>query len=158
MEAVLATEILLPLDREGIMGIIPHRPPFLLVDRILELDPGKKAKGEYFADPKSDYFKGHFPGNPVMPGVLILEAMNQVGVVALLASPEYQGKITVFHEVLTAKFKRPVKPGDNLVIDVNKTQENAWQGWTFGECEGVVRVNSKVVASATVKFAIMDSL
>lgn len=142
------------LDRGGIMGIIPHRPPFLWVQEITELVPGESAKGTFFADPACDFFAGHFPGNPVMPGVLILEAINQVGAVALLSSPEFQGKIPVFLHVREAKFKGSVRPGDTLLIEVEKV----WQRRTFGECRGSVTVNNKIVAVATIGFGVISSL
>lgn len=146
--------IALPMGQKEIMGIIPHRPPFLLVDKIIELVPGQSAKGTFFADPACDFFAGHFPGNPVMPGVLILEAINQVGAVALLSSPEFQGKIPVFLHVREAKFKGLVRPGDTLLIGAEKV----WQRRAFGECRGSVTVNNEIVATATIGFGVISSL
>lgn len=106
------------LDIEAIQAIIPHRYPFLLVDRILEVEAGKRAVGQKNVSANEPFFQGHFPGHPVMPGVLILEAMAQVGAVALLQLPEYQGKIALFAGVDNVRFRRPVVPGDQLRMEV----------------------------------------
>jgi len=108
-----------PMDSRAIMGIIPHRYPFLLVDRILEIEEGRRItalKNVTFNEP---FFQGHFPGNPIMPGVLIVEAMAQAGAVLLLRSrPESRGKVVYFAGIDKAKFRRPVVPGDQLRLEV----------------------------------------
>ncbi|HEU5180922.1 MAG TPA: 3-hydroxyacyl-ACP dehydratase FabZ [Candidatus Polarisedimenticolia bacterium] len=108
-----------PLDVRAIMEIIPHRYPFLLVDRVVELEEGKRIvaiKNVSFNEP---YFQGHFPGNPIMPGVLVVEAMAQAGAVLLLHSrPESRGKVVYFAGIDKAKFRRPVVPGDRISLRV----------------------------------------
>ena len=107
------------LDVRAIMEIIPHRYPFLLVDRVLELEEGKRIvalKNVTFNEP---FFQGHFPGNPIMPGVLVVEAMAQAGAVLLLHSrPESRGKVVYFAGIDKARFRRPVVPGDSVRLQV----------------------------------------
>lgn len=106
------------LDTRQIMEIIPHRPPFLLVDRIVELVEGERAVGIKQVTINEPFFAGHFPGYPVMPGVLIVEALAQVGCVAVLRLPEYRGKIAFFAGIDEVRFKRQVVPGDTLRLEV----------------------------------------
>ena len=103
------------LDINDIQKILPHRPPMLLVDRIIELEPFKSATGIKNVTMNEPHFLGHFPGHPIMPGVLILEAMAQVGGVAMLYPEEHRGKIALFGGMEHVKFKRQVVPGDQLV-------------------------------------------
>lgn len=98
------------LNIQQIMEILPHRPPFLLVDRITECEPGVKATGVKCVTMNEPFFVGHFPGNPIMPGVLILEALAQTGAVAALSLPENRGKLAIFGGVKNARFKQPVRP------------------------------------------------
>lgn len=106
------------LNRDQIQEIIPHRYPFLLVDRILEMDPGKSAIGEKDINFDEFFFPGHFPNEPIMPGVLIIEALAQTGAVTLLSAPEHQGKKVYFAGIKHAKFRRKVVPGDILRMEV----------------------------------------
>ena len=106
------------LNTQQIMEIIPHRPPFLLIDTIEELEPGVRATGRKCVSFNEPYFKGHFPGNPVMPGVLIIEALAQVGAVAVLSEPEFKGKTAYFGAINSARFKRMVVPGDVLRLEL----------------------------------------
>ncbi|MCK9603109.1 MAG: UDP-3-O-acyl-N-acetylglucosamine deacetylase, partial [Candidatus Omnitrophica bacterium] len=106
------------LDTQTIMKILPHRQPFLFVDRIIALDPAKSATGIKNVTINDYFFKGHFPGRPVMPGVLILEAMAQVGGVMMLAPQENRGKLAFFMAANNVKFRKPVLPGDQLVLQV----------------------------------------
>ena len=105
-------------DIKEIKEIIPHRYPFLLVDRIIELEEGKKAVGIKNVSANEAYFQGHFPEHPVMPGVLIIEALAQVGAVAVLKLPQYAGKIAFFAGIDKVRFRRQVVPGDQLRLEV----------------------------------------
>ena len=105
------------LNTKEIMEILPHRAPFLLVDRIDELEPGKRAVGCKAVSYNEPFFQGHFPQEPVMPGVLICEALAQVGAVALLSLEEYKGKIALFGGIRQARFRRKVTPGDVLRLE-----------------------------------------
>ena len=133
-----------------IMKILPHRPPMLLVDRILEIDPFHSATGIKNITMIEPQFVGHFPGHPIMPGVLILEAMAQVGGVAMLYPEEHRGKIAMFGGMEHVKFKHPVVPGDQLVT---KAQLVRTRG-DFGllHCDGYV--DGELAASADFKFAL----
>lgn len=111
-------EFTLPLDSLAIRELIPHRYPFLLVDRVIELTPGARAVGIKNVSANEPFFQGHFPEFPVMPGVLIVEAMAQVGAVALMAEDENQGKLGLFAGIDNVRFKRQVKPGDTLQMEV----------------------------------------
>jgi 3-hydroxyacyl-[acyl-carrier-protein] dehydratase len=111
-------EITLPLDSLAIRELIPHRYPFLLVDRVTELEPGKRAIGIKNVSANEPFFQGHFPEFPVMPGVLIVEAMAQVGAVALMSLDENKGKLGLFAGIDNVRFKRQVKPGDVLLMEV----------------------------------------
>jgi UDP-3-O-[3-hydroxymyristoyl] N-acetylglucosamine deacetylase/3-hydroxyacyl-[acyl-carrier-protein] dehydratase len=109
----------LPMDIQAIMKLLPHRNPFLLVDRIIELEAGKRVVGIKNVTLNEPFFPGHFPGHPVMPGVLILEAMAQTGGVLLLSTaPDAQGKLIYFMSIDGAKFRRPVMPGDQLRMEL----------------------------------------
>ena len=112
-----------PLDVRAIMEILPHRYPFLLLDRVLELEEGKRIVALKNVSSNEPFFQGHFPGNPIMPGVLVVEAMAQAGAVLLLHTrPESRGRIVYFAGIDKAKFRRPVVPGDplRLVVEVLK--------------------------------------
>ena len=107
------------LDIRGILDVLPHRYPFLLVDRIVRIEAGKRAVGIKNVTYNEPYFQGHFPGNPIMPGVLIVEAMAQVGAVLLLRGvPDRQSKLVYFAGIDRAKFRRPVTPGDQVRFEV----------------------------------------
>ncbi len=111
-------DISLPMDSLAIREIIPHRYPFLLVDRVIELTPGERAVGIKNVTANEPFFQGHFPEYPVMPGVLIVEAMAQVGGVAMLVLEEHKGKLALFAGIDKVRFKRQVKPGDTLRMEV----------------------------------------
>lgn len=140
------------LTTKEIMNIIPHRHPFLLVDTIEELEPGVRAAGRKCVTFDEPYFAGHFPGNPVMPGVLIVEAMAQVGAVAMLCQEEFQGKTAYFAGINSARFKQKVVPGDVLEIE---TQIVKVKG-PIGVGKAVAKVDGKVAAMAELTFAIGD--
>ncbi len=133
-----------------IMGIIPHRHPFMLIDTIEELEPGVRAVGKKCVSFNEPYFAGHFPGNPVMPGVLIMEALAQVGAVAILDLPENKGKTAYFAGIDNAKFKQMVLPGDVLMLETTIIKRKG----PIGVGEAVATVDGKVVAKAQLTFAI----
>jgi 3-hydroxyacyl-[acyl-carrier-protein] dehydratase len=140
------------LKIDQIREILPHRFPFLLVDRIIELEPGKRAVGYKNISANEEYFQGHFPNFPIMPGVLILEAMAQVAGVLLLVMDEYRGQIPFFAGVDKVKFRQSVVPGDQLVTEA--TVIRIWPSKGVGIVRTVARVEEKVVAEAEMKFAL----
>ncbi len=106
------------MSRKDIEGIIPHRGPFLLIDKIIEIEPGKRIKAVKYVKKNEYYFKGHFPGSPIMPGVLIVETIAQAGAVLMLMIPKNKGKLVLLAGIGKARFKRIVKPGDVLTVEV----------------------------------------
>lgn len=108
----------LPLDRDGIKRLIPHREPMLLIDRVIELEPGKRAVAEKDVRGDEPWAAGHFPGRPIMPGVLIVEALAQTAAVCAMATPEFQGGLGVFAGIDEIRFRRMVMPGDTLRLEV----------------------------------------
>ncbi len=140
------------LNVDQIQKILPHRYPFLFVDRIENFEPGKKATGFKQVSINDYFFQGHFPGHPVMPGVLIIEAMAQVGGVIMLSKPENRGKIAYFMSIDSAKFRQPVMPGDVLRMEVEVQKIRA----KTGQCLGMAYVGDKLVCEAEVKFAVVD--
>ncbi len=140
------------LNSNQIAEILPHRFPFALVDRIVDYEPGKWAKGIKCVSVNEQFFCGHFPQEHVMPGVLILEAMAQVGGVALLSQPENKGKLALFGAVRQARFKKKVVPGDVLEMECIITQTRGAVG--IGQCKA--SVSGEVVCTAEVSFAIAD--
>jgi 3-hydroxyacyl-[acyl-carrier-protein] dehydratase len=140
------------LDIRQIQEIIPHRYPFLLVDRILECVPGEKAVGIKNVTMNEPFFPGHFPDYPVMPGVLIVEALAQVGAVAVLSKEENRGKLAFFTGIDGFRFREQVKPGDTLYLEVEMTRLRG----SIGKGRGVARVGEKVVAEGDLMFAILE--
>ena len=138
------------LDAVQIMGIIPHRYPFLLVDRIEELEAGKRAVGYKNVSMGEPFFQGHFPDYPVMPGVLIVEALAQVGAVAMLCLDVYKGRIAFFAGLDNVRFKRQVKPGDTLRLEVELGQIRR----NIGNGAGTATVNGEVACKGDFMFAI----
>ena len=138
------------LNANQIQEIIPHRPPFLLVDRITDYEPGVWAKGRKAVTVNEPVFAGHFPQHHVMPGVLIIEALAQVGAVAILSLPENRGKIAFFGGIKNARFKRQVVPGDVLELSCELVERRGSVG--FGKA--VAKVDGKVAAQGELTFAI----
>ncbi len=140
------------LDIKEIQKIIPHRPPFLLIDYILELEPGKRAVGLKNVSMNEPYFTGHFPNYPVMPGVLIIEALAQVGAVALLSMEDRKGKLALFAGMDKVRFKRQVVPGDQLKMEVVLTKMRA----SLGRGEGKAYAGDELAASGELLFGLTD--
>ena len=126
------------LDSTQIQKIIPHRYPMLLIDRVDELEPGKKAVATRNVTIHEEVFNGHFPDNPVMPGVLIVEALAQTGAVALLSMPEFKGKTAYFGGIRQAKFRKVVRPGDTMRLEVtlDKIRNNIGTGKAEATIDG----------------------
>ena len=138
------------LNSNQIAELLPHRYPFALVDRITDYQPGQYARGIKCVSVNEQFFCGHFPQHHVMPGVLILEALAQVGAVAILSVPENKGKIALFGGVKNARFKRQVVPGDVLEMECVLTKQRGPVG--IGTCEA--KVNGEVACTAELIFAV----
>lgn len=138
------------LTTKEIMEIIPHRQPFLLIDTIEELEPGKRAVGKKCVSYNEPYFAGHFPTEPVMPGVLVLEALAQVGAVAILSCEEFKGKTAYFGGVKSAKFKKKIVPGDVLTLELEIIKQKG----PIGVGSATAYVDGKAAVVAELTFAI----
>ena len=136
--------------REGIEAILPHRDPFLLLDEVLELEPGERVVARKHVRPDEWYLAGHFPGRPVMPGVLIVEAMAQAGAVAVLAEEENRGRLALFAGIDDVRFKRVVEPGDDLEL---RCEIERVRG-PIGRGKATARVGDELVARGTLTFAV----
>ena len=139
------------LNTQEIMEIIPHRPPFLLVDRILELDD-RHAIGLKQVSVDEPFFAGHFPGNPIMPGVLQIEALAQVGAVAVLHQQAYRGKLALFARIDNVRFRKPVTPGDTLRLEVQLVELRG----KIGKGHAVAKVDDQVVTEGDLTFVLVD--
>ena len=142
------------VDIKGIMTAIPHRYPFLLIDRMVDVVLGESATGIKNVSANEPFFAGHFPNHPVMPGVLIIECMAQTSAVLVVKTlgPEAAGKVVYFMSIDSAKFRRPVMPGDQMHVEVHRKQRRG-PVWKF---QGVAKVDGAVVAEAVYSAMIMD--
>ena len=140
------------LNIEQIQEIVPHRYPFLLVDKVIELEPGQRAVGIKNVTMNEHYFQGHFPGKPVMPGVLQVEALAQTGAIAVLSLEEYKGKIVYFGGIDKLRFKQKVVPGDTLRLEVELIKRRG----PIGIAKAVATVDGKVAVQGEITFAIGD--
>ena len=138
------------LNIEQIQALLPHRYPFLLVDKITECTPGQGARGVKCVTANEPFFQGHFPHYKVMPGVLIIEALAQVGAVAILSVPENRGKLALFGGIKNARFKQQVRPGDVLELECELTAQRGPVG--FGTA--TAKVNGKTACKAELTFAL----
>jgi 3-hydroxyacyl-[acyl-carrier-protein] dehydratase len=141
------------LDKNQIEKILPHRDPFSLLDRVLELVPGEYAVAEKDILGTDDVFRGHFPGRPVYPGVLQIEALAQTGAMAVLSEPASRGKIVLFAGIDGVRFRRPVVPGDVLRLEMTMGKSRG----AIGKGEGKAYVGDTLVCSGTLTFAVVDA-
>jgi 3-hydroxyacyl-[acyl-carrier-protein] dehydratase len=153
-ERAAAVEETAEIDRERIMEMIPHRDPFLMIDRVVDIVKNERATGIKDVTADEYYFRGHFPSRPVMPGVLIIEAMAQTAAVLVVHTlgPESEGKLVYFMSVDNARFRRPVFPGASLHIHVTK-ERNRGNVWKFS---GEAKVNEQLAAEAVFAAMILD--
>jgi 3-hydroxyacyl-[acyl-carrier-protein] dehydratase len=142
----------LPLDRASIEAILPHREPFLLIDEVVELDPGRRVVAKKSVREDEWFLAGHFPGNPIMPGVLMVEALAQCGAVAVLAEEENRGKLALFAGIDDVRFKRIVRPGDELTLEC---EIEAVRG-PIGRGKARATVGGAVAVRGTLTFAVTE--
>lgn len=148
MDAIAA-----PLDARAIERIIPHRYPMLLIDRVIELEQGKRAVAIKNVTRNEWFFEGHFPQQPIMPGVLIIEALAQTGAVAALSAEQFQGKLGLFAGIDGVRFRRQVAPGDQLRLEVTLERIRG----PVGKASAAATVEGEPVASGTLTFAMVDA-
>lgn len=141
------TELPRPAD------ILAHRPPFLFLDEIVELNPGQSAKGLWHLSGDEDFFAGHFPGRPTLPGVLMVEAIAQLGAVAVLTDERFAGKLPLFGGVDNARFRRQVGPGDTLELEITMGRLSA----RAGKGSGQVILNGELACSADLLFVVVNA-
>jgi 3-hydroxyacyl-[acyl-carrier-protein] dehydratase len=145
-----APALTLPLEAADIMRILPHRYPFLLVDRVVELEPGRRVVGIKQVTANEPQFTGHFPGRPIMPGVLMVEALAQTAGVGVMTLDEYRGKLGLFAGIDECRFRRMVVPGDTLRLEVTVEKLRGM----FGRVRGVASVDGEIAVEATLSIII----
>lgn len=133
--------------------VLPHRPPFLFVDEVLELEPGQRARGRWRLSGEEAFFGGHFPGRPTLPGVLMVESLAQLGGIAVLADERYRGKLPLFGGIDKARFRRQVGPGDVLDLEVELGRLSARAGTGHGRAS----VAGELACQAELLFVIVDA-
>jgi beta-hydroxyacyl-ACP dehydratase FabZ len=141
----------LEISAKELLNILPHRYPFLLLDKVLEVEPGQRVVGVKNVTVNEQFFVGHFPGAPIMPGVLIIEFMAQAGGVMLLTLDEHRGKLAYLAGVEKSRFRKPVLPGDTLIAEVTMVRSRGNVGWVKAEA----KVDGRVVCEAEMSFALM---
>jgi len=139
------------MDTDEIKEYLPHRYPFLLVDRILEIEPGKRALGLKAVTINEEFFNGHFPGKAIMPGVLLIEAMAQVGGIMMLSMPEHRGKLAYLAGIENCKFRAPVGPGDVLITECTLVRTRG----NMGKVHAEGRVDNQLVVEVDIMFALV---
>jgi 3-hydroxyacyl-[acyl-carrier-protein] dehydratase len=144
------TRLETPLGRAEIEAILPHRDPFLLIDEVLELEPGSRVVARKNVRPDEWYLQGHFPGRPIMPGVLIVEAMAQTGAVAVLSEEENRGRLALFAGIDDVRFKRLVQPGDTLDLTCELERVRG----PIGKGRATAHVEGELAARGTLTFAV----
>jgi 3-hydroxyacyl-[acyl-carrier-protein] dehydratase len=133
--------------------LLPHRPPFVFVDEIVALDPGRLARARYTLPEDADFLAGHFPGYPIMPGVLIVEALAQTGALAVLSEDASRGRLALFAGIERARFRRPVRPGETLDLAVELTRRRG----PVGAGRGTAHVGGEPACEALLRFAVTDA-
>lgn len=151
--SVAGTEKRTILTVDQIQELLPHRYPFLLVDRVIEYVPGERAVGIKNVTVNEPYFQGHFPGRPIMPGVLIVEAMAQVGGVVLTQLPDAAGKLSLFAGIDKVRFRRPVIPGDQLIMTVELLSVKQRR---FGKMQARAEVDGQLASAGELMFSLVD--
>lgn len=139
------------MNKDQIKEVIPHREPMLLIDEVLEMTEGESIKTTFYLDPQLDFFRGHFPGEPVMPGVLTVESMAQTADVLLLSMPQYAGKVPLFIGIDQVKFKRKIEPGDKIEIEAKIAKVN--EPKAVVTCEAVVYNRGEISTTGLVTLA-----